>query len=328
MKTLVAIPLFIFWANTAYALVIVGSFPPTATITAPSANVSVPLNQQVPFSGYGTSVTCNFQGCPPPPPVTAYEWREGACATGALLSTASSFNLTTPTPGVRTIYFRAYSSYGWSPNCPSRIVTVTAIGTVNVSSNISSSWTITGPATISGSGTSQSSPSKPAGTYTITWGSVSGYATPASQSLSLSSGGTITFNGSYTAFTCANGAVNYPTCTTNAGGQCINSTVNPSTCNTCAAGFTFYNNFCYACINGAVNYPTCTTNAGGQCINGASNPAICSTCPSGQSFNTSGVCVATTSGTCSTNADCTGGQICNTTSHTCVDKPKTKFWQF
>ncbi len=71
-------------------------------------------------------------------------------------------------------------------------------GTINVSSNISSSWTITGPATITGSGTSQSSPSKPTGTYTITWNDVAGYTKPTSQSLTLVSGGTITFNGVYT----------------------------------------------------------------------------------------------------------------------------------
>ena len=77
--------------------------------------------------------------------------------------------------------------------------TVPSVGTVNVSSNISSSWTITGPTTITGSGTSQSSTSKPTGTYTITWGAVSGYTAPATQSLTLTSGGTITFTGTYVA---------------------------------------------------------------------------------------------------------------------------------
>lgn len=74
-------------------------------------------------------------------------------------------------------------------------------GTVNITSSISSSWVVTGPATITGSGTSQSSPSQPAGTYTITWGEVSGYTAPATQSLTLASAGTITFNGTYVALT-------------------------------------------------------------------------------------------------------------------------------
>ncbi len=71
-------------------------------------------------------------------------------------------------------------------------------GTVAVSSNIAASWTITGPATISGSGTAQTSLTQPIGTYTITWGAVSGYTTPASSSLTLVNGGTISFNGIYT----------------------------------------------------------------------------------------------------------------------------------
>ncbi len=73
-----------------------------------------------------------------------------------------------------------------------------SFGTVNVSANIASSWTITGPGVISGSGTSQSSLSQPTGTYTITWGNIAGYTRPATQSLTLSSGGVIVFNGVYT----------------------------------------------------------------------------------------------------------------------------------
>lgn len=71
------------------------------------------------------------------------------------------------------------------------------LGTISVSSNIAASWTITGPATISGSGTTQTSLNQPIGTYTITWGAVSGYTTPASSSLTLVNGGTIGFSGMY-----------------------------------------------------------------------------------------------------------------------------------
>ena len=74
---------------------------------------------------------------------------------------------------------------------------VPTTGTVNVSSNIpGASWTITGPATLSGSGLSDSYTSKPTGTYTITWGTVNGF-TPPSSSQTLTTGGTITFTGTY-----------------------------------------------------------------------------------------------------------------------------------
>ena len=83
-------------------------------------------------------------------------------------------------------------------NKVSKISTGGSSGTIVVSSNVASSWSITGPTPlITGSGTSQTTLYNPAGTYTITWGAVGGYATPASQSLTLAPGGTITFNGTY-----------------------------------------------------------------------------------------------------------------------------------
>ncbi len=128
--------------------------------------------------------------------------------------------LTAPmTPGAYVINLDSYYKRAGDPRCPAEdpdclvndlsprfdgsssiLITVASpTGTVSVSSNISSSWTITGPATITGSGTSQTSTSKPTGTYTITWGNVAGYATPATETLTLSSGGMITFNGIYVA---------------------------------------------------------------------------------------------------------------------------------
>ena len=84
-----------------------------------------------------------------------------------------------------------------SDNTVTKVVAVLPTGTVSVYSNISSSWSITGPAAITGSGTSQTSVSQPTGTYTITWGAIAGYTTPASQSFTLTSGGTISFSGTY-----------------------------------------------------------------------------------------------------------------------------------
>lgn len=75
---------------------------------------------------------------------------------------------------------------------------ISEYGTVGVSSNISSSWTVSGPSSFSGGGKNQSQGSIPVGAYTISWGAVGGYVTPASQSITLSNqGDVITFSGNY-----------------------------------------------------------------------------------------------------------------------------------
>ncbi len=100
--------------------------------------------------------------------------------------------------GAHSDYYGYGGGYGGIGRC---IVTVTGTitGTVAVSSNIPSSWIITGPATITGSGTSQSYSSQPVSLipYTITWLDVAGYTTPVSTSETLTNGGTITFSGDY-----------------------------------------------------------------------------------------------------------------------------------
>ena len=101
--------------------------------------------------------------------------------------------------GQHYVEFGFSSGHGAGVRCSIPFTVVSPSGTINVSSSISSSWTITGPVTIPGSGTSQSSPSQPAGAYTITWNPVAGHTTPPSQSLTLISGGMITFSGTYTA---------------------------------------------------------------------------------------------------------------------------------
>lgn len=73
-------------------------------------------------------------------------------------------------------------------------------GDVTVNSNIASSWSITGPAVINGVGTYQQVLHQPVGAYTITWGAVGGYITPASKSFTIENDGdTITFDGVYVA---------------------------------------------------------------------------------------------------------------------------------
>ncbi|HXP83819.1 MAG TPA: beta-propeller fold lactonase family protein [Bryobacteraceae bacterium] len=81
---------------------------------------------------------------------------------------------------------------------PFGIAASVGTGTISVTTNLSAAtFTITGPATYSGSGTTFSQANAPLGGYTITYGAVAGYATPASQIQTLFSGGTITFSGTY-----------------------------------------------------------------------------------------------------------------------------------
>ncbi|MEN8263117.1 MAG: FG-GAP-like repeat-containing protein [Nitrospirota bacterium] len=71
-------------------------------------------------------------------------------------------------------------------------------GTINVNTNLAAAtFTISGPATYSGSGTTWSVTDAPVGTYQITFGVVSGYYTPSPQVWILQKDGTISFNGQY-----------------------------------------------------------------------------------------------------------------------------------
>lgn len=72
-------------------------------------------------------------------------------------------------------------------------------GTINVTSNLSTSWTISGAGSYNGSGTSGTYSSAPLGEYTISAPAISGYAltiTP-SATQTLNDGGSVTFNLQY-----------------------------------------------------------------------------------------------------------------------------------
>ncbi len=83
--------------------------------------------------------------------------------------------------------------------------------TVNPEPNaINAPWTLTGPSSYSHSGTGDETiPSLTPGSYTITWGAVTGWdlPDPATETLALADGGTVTFTGTYTEQTASTGTV-------------------------------------------------------------------------------------------------------------------------
>jgi len=69
---------------------------------------------------------------------------------------------------------------------------------ITVTSNLATAdFAISGPAAYSGSGTSATFTNVPTGSYTITFGPVQGYVTPATQTQALSANATIAFSGTY-----------------------------------------------------------------------------------------------------------------------------------
>jgi len=96
-------------------------------------------------------------------------------------------------------------------------------GTLQVTTNLpSATFTITGPATYTGSGTSFNQADAPLGTYTITYGSVIGYVQPVQQTETLTAGGTISFAGTYNVL-----GIDLSAVPSLADWQAINSTYNP-----------------------------------------------------------------------------------------------------
>lgn len=133
--------------------------------------------------------------------------------------------------GTYTVTFNALSGYA-TPTAQQVTVTTTGqtvtgvyqpqTGTINVTTNIAAAtFTITGPANYSGSGQSFTKTGAPAGSYTISFGAVSGYATPLNQTQTLTVGGTISFSATYQAVV----AVSISLSPTSAGPQLPGTTV-------------------------------------------------------------------------------------------------------
>ena len=127
---------------------------------------------------------------------------------GQLNSLVSSprFFLAPSTPGLYQFcadgYLADYIRVNTGIQCQSYNVVSPPAGTILITANVpGASWSISGPQSHSGSGSSANYSNTSVGSYNIIWGNVAGYIKPADQSLPLSTGGVITFNGTYTAIT-------------------------------------------------------------------------------------------------------------------------------
>lgn len=123
-----------------------------------------------------------------------------------LLVTSPRFFLAPSTPGSYQFcadgYLADYIRVNTGIQCQSYDVVLPPAGTILISANVPGvSWSISGPQSHSGSGSSANYSNTSVGSYNIIWGNVAGYIKPVDQSLPLSTGDTITFDGTYTPIT-------------------------------------------------------------------------------------------------------------------------------
>ena len=94
--------------------------------------------------------------------------------------------------------FEAATRPGWLLDDVSVTMTTITPGTLRMTNNLSqASFAITGPVNVTGQGTSFMMTNAPPGSYTVTWGMVTNWNTPAPQTSSVAALGTTVFTGTY-----------------------------------------------------------------------------------------------------------------------------------
>ena len=95
--------------------------------------------------------------------------------------------------------FEAAARPGWLVDDVSVTMSTITPGTLRVTNNLSqATFTIDGPVTLTGQGTSFVMTNAPPGQYALTWGMVANWNPPAAQTNSVAALGTTTFTGNYT----------------------------------------------------------------------------------------------------------------------------------
>ena len=126
-------------------------------------------------------------------------WQKESGAPWTPWTTAKSAVFTYAISGLKTVTVEAKDRWN-SVSTSTCTVQVneppSTTGTVKARSNITASFTITGPVTLTGT-TPKDFADKPPGSYTISWIIVAGYVKPANETKTLTAGGTIEFYGYY-----------------------------------------------------------------------------------------------------------------------------------
>jgi len=191
---------------------------------------------------------------------------------------------------------------------------VTPTGTIAITTNLSAaSFTVTGPATFSGTGTSATFNNAPVGSYTITFAAVAGYTAPAPQTQTLTAGGTINFTGTYNATlmvasTNPNGGVSVTAVPADINGQAnvstpVTLTYNAGTPVALTAQSAFNGNT-FANWTGCDSAPGLTCNVvmtGDHTVTANYLPPQCSTTVTAVNVTTNTNCKASISSNCSAN---------------------------
>ncbi len=177
-----AIPEFDTPASEIQTLVSGGTITFTGTYTASVGTISVTTNKaEATFTLTGSA---NYTG-------NGTNWTQNNAPVGTYTITFD------PIPGYDTPSSHDHTLESGGTITCTGLYNVSA-GTISVTTNNdAATFTLTGHATYSGYGTSWTRNDAPIGTYTITFGDISGYDTPPGDTRTLVSEGTIAFTGTY-----------------------------------------------------------------------------------------------------------------------------------
>lgn len=179
------------WSLSVSAMIVrPNQTPPSAVIVAPpTATVNIPVTLDGSHS-YNTDGASIIQ----------HQWTIQNSNGGTDRPSGPTISYTWTAPGTYSVTLTVTDSDGLTGSASTTINVTGGTGTINVTTNLAAAtFTITGPATFTGSGTSFTQSNAPPGSYTIAFGVVAGYMTPAPQTLNLAVAGSISFAGTYQA---------------------------------------------------------------------------------------------------------------------------------